>query len=167
MRPWNLNVLRKLGQGQPWTAFLWTKESHVGCYLPCSETYHIAKKLPGPEDFPLFPPVTWRSPTTAIWNLPPHKCPLKITKRYHNLFRKFDKFLSWQDSLHKPISPLQALWPIEISRFYEAWGWDSPALLDSKACSSALASEAVERFSLILFRLCSAKTYGVIWFQLS
>ena len=27
-----------------------------------------------------------------------------------------------QDSAHKPISPLQALWPIEISRFWEGQG---------------------------------------------
>ena len=50
-----------------------------------------------PEGFLPPPPVTWRSPITDIWNLPSHGCPCQITKRYHKFFRKFDKFLSWQD----------------------------------------------------------------------
>jgi hypothetical protein len=33
-------------------------------------------------------------------------------------------------SLHKPINPLQALWPIESSRFWEGVGVKFPALLD-------------------------------------
>jgi hypothetical protein len=46
-----------------------------------------------------------------------------IYRRYHNFFRKFNKFLSWQAvRLHKPISHLQALLPIEISRFWEGVG---------------------------------------------
>jgi hypothetical protein len=53
-----------------------------------------------------------------------------IYRGYHKFLRKFDKFLSWQVSAHKPISPLQALWPIEISRFWEGVGCDSPTLLD-------------------------------------
>jgi hypothetical protein len=32
--------------------------------------------------------------------------------------------------LHKPINPLQALWPIESSQFWEGVGRESPALLD-------------------------------------
>ena len=41
---------------------------------------------------------------------------------YIQLFGIFEKFRLWQASLHKPISPLQALWPIEISRFWEGVG---------------------------------------------
>lgn len=53
-----------------------------------SDSYHQAKNLPypknintfRPDEFQPFPPITWRSPVSDIWNLPPYKRPRTIWK---------------------------------------------------------------------------------------
>ena len=55
-----------------------------------------------------------------------HRQKLSLARSYIQLFGIFDKCRLWQVSLHKPISQLQALWPIEISRFWEGVGMRFP-----------------------------------------